>query len=211
MTRLHLGHRPVMFVIKTYKGFTEGTIKGRVMLGNCLGVINPGVSGKPLASPYYNISSMDMQIRRKRVTTSVLHKAGCIIFQYFQTDVPDCVHRSVFSQRIWHRSDQNLQAELQFGMTSNMSAYPANLAVKHRDNIDMVCNYGLRINVIGLSANCTHHNSINGTGHMFLNRRPGSSKSIVFFDTFCLGVGVKMFLRAYFVNIQTEFCWTSQN
>ncbi len=209
-TRLHLGHRPVMFVIKTYTGFTEGTIKGRVMLGNCLGVINPGVSGKPLASPHYNISSMDMHISRKLVATSVLHKAGCIIFQYFQTDVPGCLQRSVFSQRIWHRSDKNLQAELQFGMTSNMSAYPANLAVTHRDNIDMVCNYGLRIKVKGLSANCTHHNSINGTGHMLLNRRPGSSKSIVFFDTFCLAIGVKMFLRTYFANIQTEFCWTSQ-
>ncbi len=132
-TRLHLGDRPVMFVIKTYKGFTEGTIAGRVLLGNCLGVINNGFRGKLLLSPYYNSTSSDRRCEPYGYTT-LIHQAGCVIFQYFQTDLPNCVHVFEYSQKILirHRPNNNLQPEIQLGITGNMSAYPANLIVKDR-------------------------------------------------------------------------------
>ncbi len=133
-TRFYLGDRPVMFVIKTYKGFTEGTIVGRVLLGNCLGVINKGFRGKLLPSPYYNVSSAKRRCE-PYVYMRLLHQAGCIIFQYFQTDIPDCVDVFESSQVIWirHRQNDILQPEIQLGITGNMSAYQANLIVKDRN------------------------------------------------------------------------------
>ncbi len=223
-TRLHLGHRAVMFVIKTYRGFTEGTIKGRVMLGNCLGVINPGFRGKPVASPYYNSSLMKFRhfSYRGRATTNVVHQSGCIIFQYFQTDVPDCVQRSTYSQQIWHRLDKNLQGEIKVGMTSNMSDYPASLIFGKTSNIsyypasfmvdiDIMCNYRL-CTLLKHNASRFHcaWDGIRGRELLFLSRRPGSNAIALHFDTFCLAAGVKMFFQAYFVNIQPEVCWTAQ-
>ncbi len=208
-TRLHLGNRPVMFVIKTYKGLTEGSIKGRVMLGTCFGVINPGFRRRHLATSYYSASS---SVQYKRHTTKFIHKAGCMILQYFQTDIPDCAQTEAYFQSISHNSHENLQAEIQIGTMTNMSAYPANLVLKFQGynsrRRDLVCNYGICTNIRKAGDSCTYEDR--KAGSVILYRRPGSSTTELRFNTFCMAVGFKMFLRAYFVTTQPELCWTSQ-
>ncbi len=206
---LYLGARPVMIVIKTYKGFTEGTIEGRVMLDNCLGVINPGLRGNPLPSPYYNYASLYSTIGRlhRHAQAVIIHQAGCITIQYVQTDIPDCVPRFIkftTAQLIRHRPNNgNLQPEFQFVTMSNISAYPGNLI-----RLDRLCHVYFCLH--RRTGQCWFWEVVSGTGQVVLSRRPGNNGTVLEFDTFCLAAGTKIFFRAYFINTQSELCWTSQ-
>ncbi len=197
-TRLHLDHHPVMFVIKTYKGFTEGRIKGQVMLGTCLGVIYPGFRQISIDSPYYRYSTHSKLL---------YHKGGCVIFQYFQTDDPYCMQPHRFSLGISHSVHENQHGEIQIGRTINMSAYPANLVLKYNmPYFDTMCRY--RVCADGdCSLDCYR-------GWMkeklFSYQTWGRKWGLWIFPHYCLAVGLKVFFRAHFVAVQHEFCWTSQ-
>ncbi len=58
---------------------------------------------------------------------------------------------------------------------------------------------------------CWYQNGDTWNGDVFRHWRPGSSETKFTFETFCLAAGAKIFVRSYFVNTQSEVCWTSQN
>ncbi len=196
-TRLHLSDRPVMFVIKTYKGFTKGRIEGQIMLGTCLGVINPEFRGRiSIDTPYYTYSS-----------ELVFHKAGCVVFQYFQTVAPDCVKPDHFSLKLSHRLLENQQPEIQTGRTINMSAYPAILASTYSRNHDKFCVYSFSEYSTSLTRSYMHDWE---KEKQFSYIRWGRVWKKWKLNRICLAFGLTIFLRASFVTVQPELCWTSQ-
>ncbi len=203
--RLHLGHRPVMLVIKTYKGSASAFVKGKISLGNCLGVVNPTLATKKgLASPFFSVStSAEMHV------ITLTQQTTCLVIQSLNVDSLECSWSVHVLQSISHISSENMQNEIEFLTNRNASAYPDNFVLpsavfsrKKEKCMFRVCTKSEKHS----ETSCT---SADADAFM-LHRRIGRGSVQLKFNSFCLVYGFKTFIRSYTMASDYDRCWSQE-